>query len=218
MTEVYTEQNKKKHDKSRKLYDCLRSIVRDERLAWYKSGEYLFRLKKDGSYRYVYGADVTWKEFLAEIGINHDLAQSKIRCYEYYVLECGYTPEALAEHLPPTNAKTILSRCRNYPEERDELLDMAKINSTSDMINIIRERSGRAPMLPKQTTGEGTCILCHRPAEPHHYPRTRRVGGEFTIPLCREHHTEAHTMGVWTWSEKNVILLEKHLRTLKEKP
>jgi len=211
---IVKEQNTKKHEKSRELYDCLKSIVRDERASWYKGGEYLYRLKKDKSYRYVYGLDVTWKEFLAEIGISEDLARSKIRCYEYYMVELGYSAEDLAEHIHPTNAKAILSRCKNYPEERDELIGMARVNSSSDMINIINERRGKPPMMPKKEDGD--CLVCGRPADRHHYPRTQRVGGEFTIPLCREHHTEAHMMGVWTWSEKNVINLEKYLRTLKQ--
>ena len=213
------EQNVKKHEKSRELYDCLQSIVRDERLAWYKSGEYLCRLKKDNSYRYVYGLDVTWKEFLAEVGINYELAQSKIRCYEYYIVELGYTPESLAEHLSPTNAKTILSRCKNHPEEREELLEMAKVNSTSDMINVIRERDGRTQMLPNRTTEEATCVVCGKtPVENAHFP-LGKLHGEFTIPLCHFHHIEdLHRIGVDTWFSQNKRSLEKYLRTLKEKP
>jgi hypothetical protein len=46
------------------------------------------------------------------------------------------------------------------------------------------------------------CILCgSRPCDPHHLrfaqPRAmaRKVSDEFTVPLCRAHHTELHREG-----------------------
>jgi hypothetical protein len=57
------------------------------------------------------------------------------------------------------------------------------------------------------------CLICgRRPADPHHLPFTqqralgRKVSDEFTVPLCRGHHREAHRSGdeaAW-WKEAGV--------------
>lgn len=57
------------------------------------------------------------------------------------------------------------------------------------------------------------CLLCSaRPADPHHVrfaqPRAlgRKVGDEFTVPLCRKHHRELHHSGdeaAW-WHDMDV--------------
>ena len=57
------------------------------------------------------------------------------------------------------------------------------------------------------------CLICgRRPADPHHLRFTqqralgRKVSDEFTVPLCRGHHREAHRCGdeaAW-WKEAGV--------------
>ena len=57
------------------------------------------------------------------------------------------------------------------------------------------------------------CLICgRRPADPHHLRFTqqralgRKVSDEFTVPLCRGHHREAHRSGdeaAW-WKEAGV--------------
>jgi len=48
------------------------------------------------------------------------------------------------------------------------------------------------------------CIICGKPAEPHHFPITRGAGGEavqdWVIPLCRTCHDAAHAdPKEWMW-------------------
>jgi hypothetical protein len=42
------------------------------------------------------------------------------------------------------------------------------------------------------------CLICGGPAEPHHFPHTRRYG-DATVPLCRPCHIAAH------WAKPAVI-------------
>jgi hypothetical protein len=61
------------------------------------------------------------------------------------------------------------------------------------------------------------CLVCQRsPCDAHHVkfaqPRTlgRKVSDEFTVPLCRDHHTQLHHQGneaAW-WANLNIAPLE----------
>ncbi len=40
------------------------------------------------------------------------------------------------------------------------------------------------------------CVVCGQPAEPHHLVTRARGGSDLeTVPLCRVHHSEIHTVG-----------------------
>ena len=95
----------------------------------------------------------------------------------------------------------------NYPLE--ELLEMARTLSASDLIKEIRGEGGdigpqvsqvverpthALPVSPaqyKKKVKESPCCICHgeRDSEYAHWPRTKNHG-EFGIPLCRVCHTE----------------------------
>jgi len=47
------------------------------------------------------------------------------------------------------------------------------------------------------------CIVCHRRPDPHHLVARGAGGSDYTaIPLCRLHHTEAHTLGKARFGER----------------
>lgn len=59
------------------------------------------------------------------------------------------------------------------------------------------------------------CLVCKRPAEPHHLRGLRYGTGtgvkapdEWAIPLCPEHHRELHDHGVKTFCEKRRVNLD----------
>ena len=218
MPEIIQVKNEKKQARAEKLYVALQCCVRDSTKIWFDMGGFLCKLKKDKLYRYVYGLDVSWAEFLGEskLGIKEKSADNMIWCYKYWILECGYKSEDLANHLGIGKAQALVKYCREHPEERDELLEESKELSTSDVINTVREREGRLPM-PVQKRVDSLkdgCILCGKHPEKAHFPISKGAGGEFTIPLCRECHSEYHSIGVDTWFRKYRIPLELHLRSL----
>ncbi len=214
--EIVKQQNRKKHEKANMLYIGLQQLVRNAGKTWLTMGEYLYNLKKGSLYRYVYGRDVTWAEFLGEcsLGIKSSTARNMMGCYRYFIVECGYDEEMIAT-IGVSKAQHMLHRCKSHPEEREELLESARVLTAGGIIDTIREREGRDPMKPKaESFSKGDCLLCGGEAERAHFPLTKRAGGEFTIPLCREHHSEYHTIGVDTWFAQHKRPLEKYLRTL----
>ena len=53
------------------------------------------------------------------------------------------------------------------------------------------------------------CEICGKPRDDTHHIKTRGSGGKDSadnyISLCRVHHTEAHTIGRWKFSDKYVL-------------
>lgn len=65
----------------------------------YRQGEYLYKLKKDKLYRYVFGdTDQSWNSFCAEIGIPVSTVDYRVLLYERYVIDCGFKIEELVGH------------------------------------------------------------------------------------------------------------------------
>lgn len=61
------------------------------------------------------------------------------------------------------------------------------------------------------------CCVCLRPADPHHLDSsgTGTKGSDWlTVPLCREHHTELHTIGFKAFESKYGINLWRACATL----
>ena len=57
-----------------------------------------------------------------------------------------------------------------------------------------------------QELAKQRCLVCRRtPCDPHHV-KSKKSGGDDVrqnlMPLCREHHTEIHKIGLSTFSEK----------------
>jgi len=62
------------------------------------------------------------------------------------------------------------------------------------------------------------CEICGYHADPPHHIRTRGAGGSDEasnlLSLCTAHHTEAHTIGVWSFANKYGQFQEKILEAL----
>jgi hypothetical protein len=56
------------------------------------------------------------------------------------------------------------------------------------------------------------CGICRDPsADPHHVTSRGAGGGDETVVnLCRQHHTEFHNTGRWTFQEKYGVDLTAH--------
>lgn len=54
------------------------------------------------------------------------------------------------------------------------------------------------------------CLVCDRKGVDLHHIKTRKSGGSDgshnIMPLCREHHTEVHQIGLFKFSQKGVVL------------
>jgi len=95
-------------------------------------------------------------------------------------------------------------------DEVEEWLHKLRNLSWKDSINAIRRARGRAEMPQSPSTqdkppdsGPLFCCVCGgHPAEKAHWPITERMGGKFTIPLCRGCHEEYHTCGDVTFYER----------------
>lgn len=62
------------------------------------------------------------------------------------------------------------------------------------------------------------CLVCGQlPSDPHHV-RTVGAGGTWRdlVPLCRRHHTECHTVGVQTFTDRYDVDLHAHARRIAE--
>ena len=68
------------------------------------------------------------------------------------------------------------------------------------------------------------CVICGRVAELHHHDRIGagrnrdeiNQEGMLALPLCREHHTEAHTIGQQTFDDKYHVIPVPIDKTLKK--
>ena len=63
------------------------------------------------------------------------------------------------------------------------------------------------------------CVICNRPgqSDPHHVRIFGNAGtGQkpddcWCIPLCREHHNEIHSIGMYSFQERHNVLMVKLL-------
>lgn len=66
-----------------------------------------------------------------------------------------------------------------------------------------------------QLIREMSCCVCNHspPSDPEHIKTVGSGGGdnlENLMPLCREHHTEAHTIGKKTFYKKYSLAIDVH--------
>jgi hypothetical protein len=88
---------------------------------------------------------------------------------------------------------------KKRPESLNDYLEDCRALSWKDLINKVRKARGK-PQMPTQKGNllapGSSCIICGAtPAEAAHWPITKAMGGRFTIPLCRECHSEYHQHG-----------------------
>ena len=186
-------------------------------------GKHFKELRDKELYKYIFGqdGDSTWISFLAnpEVKFSRSSVYNFIELYELWILQLGYKEEDITD-VGYKRLMLVTPITRKNPELADEWIAEARTLSQSDLINSVREADGKQKMKPKQIKPKPShsppCILHPvRDSEPHHFPRTRKYG-KFTIPLCRECHTEAHSIGVVTWFDLYRAKLGEYLDKLTE--
>ena len=195
-------------------------------------GKYFKELRDKKLYKYIFGQDdSTWTEFLAtpEIRFERSSVYNFIGLYELWVLKLGYLEQELT-NIGYKRLMLVTPITRKNPDEAQDWLSMADTLSQSDLINTVREAEGKPPMVPKKVEDsppntfdydtfvkEHPCILHPaRSSERAHFPRTKKVGGKFYIPMCHECHMEQHSIGVVSWFDTYRIAFGLYLDELME--
>jgi len=159
----------------------------------------------------------SFKSYVSTLDMSRATAYERINNYEFWILGLGLTPESLQDIA--LNRLQIIKPIAETDPSR--WLEEARVLSTSDLINSVREEKGREPMpreepdhitsfSKKQRSGSSyteialslPCPICGKvPVEKAHYPTTVKAGAkedEF-IPLCHECHMEQHQVGFISW-------------------
>ena len=121
------------------------------------------------------------------------------------------------------------------PEQSSSVVDSPEAEgphpTTANIVTPLHKTARRRNKVHLTFVAARPCLVCQRsPCDAHHLkfaqPRTlgRKVSDEFTVPLCRDHHSELHRHGneaAW-WANFKIAPLEiaKELwrTTLEQKP
>ena len=161
----------------------------------FKRGWLLTEIKDNKLYK---GKADSFKEFLSQADVRSD-ARDCMDLYKFYVQKHGLHIEDIQDihHLRLLEAKKAITK---QPDKLWEWLDNCRVLSWMDLINEVREARGlsqmpRAVAVTSESAAPPCCICGGLPSEQAHWPITKKMGGEFTIPLCRECHDEYHQHG-----------------------
>lgn len=196
--------------------------------AYFLFGELFKKIRDDKLYK-LSGCQ-TFTEFIAqpEIAFSHSTVYDYIAVYRVYIEELGINPENIAD-ITYSKLRRILLVVEKDPEE---WLSKARTLSRGDLTMEVRESQGKpeiewkksaytTPGLPTARTGQRAylkwvkaqerCIISGE-LEPvaHHFPRTKKRGGEAEdwkrIPISVGEHALSHQRGsAWLWEHRRAI-------------
>jgi len=213
---------------SEKAYALYKEIIdtKSAQTLWMiRLGEIFKKIRDEKLYKHLDSECTTFQEFTAtpEIGYQKSTVYSFIKIYEVYIEKWEVTPETLCS-IGHRRLQMLLPLIDGDPEE---WLGRAQTWSDKDFINAVREAKGRPPMpdLPGSTALDTSgydeyvkshpCILHpKRTSERAHFPRTVKMGGKLTIPLCRECHAVYHDIGVDTFFSIYKVQIGKYFENL----
>jgi len=160
-----------------------------------RRGQTLTEIKKHRTY---IGRADTFEEYLSEYDVRSD-ARKCMNLYNFYIIEHGLQGSDI-EDIHHERLLEAMKSIKKKPDRLFDYLEMCRELSWKDMINTVREARGLSSMPhPEAITSfpsGSSCIICGAtPAEQAHWPITEKMGGKFTIPLCRECHSEYHQHG-----------------------
>ena len=205
------------------LVEEIKRIKAEIGKGYFLFGEMFKKIRDDKLYKLT-GCQ-TFTEFIAqpEIAFSHSTVYDYIAVYRVYVEELGISPEHIAD-ITYSKLRRILLVVEKDPEE---WLSKARTLSRGDLTMEVRESQGKpekldksayTPDLPSARTGQRAylkhvkaqerCIITGE-LEPvaHHFPRTKKRGGEAEdwkrIPISMREHTLAHTKPS-TWLSENI--------------
>ena len=182
-----------------------------------KRGWVLTEIKKHKLYE---GKADSFNEYLSQEDVRTD-AKICMDLYNFYIVEHKLHSEDI-EDIHYLRLLEAMKAITKQPDNLWEWLDNCRILSWKDLINAVRETRGLAEMPKVKSSAKevppppGSHCILHpeRPAEAAHWPITKAMGGKFTIPLCRECHTEYHTKGDVTFYNNYKGKIGKWLETL----
>jgi len=165
-----------------------------------KRGADLIQIRESKDYR---GQADTFAEYLSQNDVRKD-AKLCMALVEYYILHHGLEVSDIHD-IHHDRLKEVMEKLPDLPTaEIDEWLEACRELSWKDLLNKIRRARGKPPM-PFQAKDNlldpspSCCICGATPVEDAHWPITKKMGGAFTIPLCRECHNEYHQHGDTTF-------------------
>jgi len=171
--------------------------------AMLRRGWVLTEIKDNKLYK---GKADTFAEYISQADVRAD-AKCCMELYDFYIVQ----HKLPAENIQDIHYKRLLEAKKAItlePDKLNEWIDDCRALSWKDLINAVRGVRGRAEMpTSKSTTDEppasdspSPCCICGAtPAENAHWPITDKMGGLFTIPLCRGCHNEYHAKGDGTF-------------------
>lgn len=209
------------------LVEEIKRIKAEIGKGYFLFGEMFKKIRDDKLYKLT-GCQ-TFTEFIAqpEIAFSHSTVYDYIAVYRVYIEELGINPEHIAD-ITYSKLRRILLVVEKDPEE---WLSKARTLSRSDLTMEVRESQGKpekldksaytTPDLPSARTGQRAylkwvkqqerCIISGE-LEPiaHHFPRTKKRGGEAEdwkrIPISMSEHTLSHSKpSAWLWERRRAI-------------
>jgi hypothetical protein len=164
----------------------------------------LFKENRDGGLFKLLGYD-SFEDFIGspEVAFSRSKAYLLIHIRELYKDKLGIDDKTLLEI---GNSKLALI-APVVESDKEGWLTKARELSKSDLrIELGREPGKQlSPPAPASAASSG-CVVCGKGGtDNHHFPVTRGAGcpDNWTIPLCREHHTEYHNEPKdWIWENR----------------
>ena len=130
---------KEKGNKAQEIYKKLEELNVYKNNIYWKQAEFLYQLKKDNLYRFVFGEETqSWSSFLSEIKIPLSSADQKVCNWDFFIKK---------HSLSPSNMQDIDTSClyyiTAYSKDKDtetikEQVDCIKHMSRGDFIATIK--------------------------------------------------------------------------------
>lgn len=157
----------------------------------------------------------SFKSYVSTLDMSRATAYERITNYEFWILGLGLTPESLQDIA--LNRLQIIKPIAETDPSR--WLEEARVLSTSDLINSVREEKGREPMpreepdhitsfSKKQGSGSsylefvrshGCIFHPNKQSVAAHWPVSKGTGHKakdhWVIPLCVDCHAHLHDIG-----------------------
>ena len=178
-----------------------------------RRGQTLSAIKKNRTYL---GRTDTFNEYISLEDWSKD-AKKCMNLYNFYIVEHGLQSEDI-EEIHHGRLLEAMKAIKLQPDKLTDWIECCEVLSTKDLINTVKEARGENPMPIQKATSlppGSSCIICSAtPAENAHWPITKKMGGKFTLPLCRECHNALHQQGDVTWYANNKHKIMEWLATL----
>jgi len=179
-----------------------------------RRGEVLHTIKENQCYK---GQADSFAEYLAQDDVRSD-ARICMDIYKFYCLHSRVPAEDIQD-IHYLRLHEAMKAIKLQPDKLSEWLECCRTLSWKDLINKVRGVRQKPPLQSKSPpfdeSPDSPCLLHpERKAEQAHWPITAKMGGKFTIPLCRACHNEYHDIGDVSFYSKYKRKIGEWLETL----